>query len=301
MKKDKSQSEALGTAFSIGFSQGLPTFLGYPLASLIAYFAANKAMSPGHRAVCINQWVAHDGQLDHSGLRRAVRKVYHQQGHAVYDFYHYMDRPEKIRQLVSLTPKFEALMRDCMQEKQGTLLLMPHLIGFNLGGLLLAQLGFQFLTLSFPNPNRAYRWQNKIRTDRGMLVEPMSFTAMQHARQRLEQGGTVLTGIDRPHPDSGYSPLFFGRPASLPVAYIRLALNTHARVFVIGFHASADHTCHIDVSDQVQLETCEDPRQELIVNAEKALAEAEKFIRIDPSQWVMFLPVWPEAESELPI
>ena len=34
-------------------------------------------------------------------------------------------------------------------------------------------------------------------------------------------------------------------------------------------------------------------------HAEKVLAEAEKFIRRDPLQWMMFFPVWPAMTTEL--
>jgi lauroyl/myristoyl acyltransferase len=38
----------------------------------------------------------------------------------------------------------------------------------------------------------------------------------------------------------------------------------------------------------------------LLVNTEKVLLEVEKFIRQDPTQWVMFFPVWPGADAALP-
>jgi lauroyl/myristoyl acyltransferase len=281
MKSEYLASSTLGTALTLALSQGLPPFIGYPVASLISYIAANQVMSPVKQAIRLNQWVAHDGKLNRKELRKAVRQVFQQQGRALYDFYHNLDRPKEVRRLVKLTPKFTSLVEDCKEARQGTLLLIPHLSGFNIGGLLLEQMGFHFLTLSIPNPPRDYQWQNRIRNDRGMEVLPMSISSLHLARERLQAGGTVLTGIDRPHPESGYTPLFFGRPAALPVAYIKLALRTGAR-------------------DQIMLEKIIEPREEMLVNAQKVLKIAEAFIRLDPHQWAMFNPLWPEAESELP-
>ncbi|KAF0109759.1 MAG: hypothetical protein FD147_2084 [Chloroflexi bacterium] len=302
MKPDDLTNQALGTALVLALSQGLPPFMGHPVAAVISYILGNRVISPTFHAIRLNQWVAHDGKLSQRELRRAVRRVFQNQGRALYDFYHNLDRPEEIRRLVKLTPRFTAMMEESMASKanQGTLLVMPHLSGFNVGGLLLAQLGFRFLTLAIPNPNRGYAWQNKLRNDRGMEVLPMTGSSMQLARERLQKGGAVLTGIDRPHPESGYNPLFFNRPAALPVAYIRLALKTHARVFVIGFRSLADHSYLIDLSDQVEMEHAADPREELMMNTQKVLRIAEEYIRLDPSQWMMFLPVWPQAEGELP-
>ena len=48
------------------------------------------------------------------------------------------------------------------------------------------------------------------------------------------------------------------------------------------------------------MEKRDDLHEAMCVNAEKVLREVERFIRIDRSQWVMFLPVWPQVEAELP-
>jgi phosphatidylinositol dimannoside acyltransferase len=302
MTYDDSATQTLGTAAILALSQGLPNFIGHPVAAAISYLAGNRVFSPTFRAISLNQWVAHDGNLTARQLRQAIRKVYQNQGKALYDFYHNLDRPEEIRRFVKLTPRFEKMMQECMsgELKQGTLMLMPHLSGFNLSGLCLAQLGFKFLTLAIPNPNRGYAWQNKLRNDRGMEVVPLNMEAMQHARQRLQSGGTVLTGIDRPIDASDHEPSFFGRKAQLPVAYVKLALKTNARVFVIGFQTLKDSTIIVDVSPQVEFEQREDPHEELVFNAEKVLKIAEQFIRLDPSQWMMFLPVWPDVKYEVP-
>jgi lauroyl/myristoyl acyltransferase len=111
----------------------------------------------------------------------------------------------------------------------------------------------------------------------------------------------VQTGVDRPQGEGKYSPIFFGRPSALPVAYTKLALTTGARVFVAGFHTNPDRTCVVDVSEEVQMEERNDPHEEMLVNAEKVLREVETFICKDPSQWMMFMPIWPQLEGELPV
>lgn len=302
MNYDDSTTQTLGTALVLALSQGLPPSIGHPVAAAISYVIGNRFWSPTFRAICLNQWVAHDGKLKPNELRQKIRKVYQNQGRALYDFYHNLDRPTEISKLVTLSPAFQKMMDECMsgELKQGTMMLMPHLSGFNLGGLYLAQLGFKFLTLAIPNPNRGYAWQNKLRNDRGMEVRPMDIESMQIARKRLQNGGTVLTGIDRPVEQGGYNPLFFGKPASLPVAYVKLALKTGARVFGIGFRTLNDHSCVVDVSPQIELESCKDTHEELTYNAQKILKVIEDFIRVDPSEWMMFLPVWPEIEKEIP-
>ncbi len=302
MSYNDDHSQTLGTALILAISQGLPPSIGHPVAAALSYIIGNRLLSPTFRAISQNQWVAHDGKLTPSQLRQKIRQVYQNQGRLLYDFYHNLDRPAEINKLVSLSPTFQKMVQECMSGsmKQGTLLLMPHVSGFNLAGLYLAQIGFHFLSLAIPNPNHGYAWQNKIRNDRGMEVVPMDIQGITLARKRLQSGGAVLTGVDRPWQETDHRPLFFGRPAELPVAYIKLALRTKARVYGVGFRTNPDHSCVVDLSPQIEMETNQDPNQELLINAEKVLKVLEGFIRVDPTQWMMFLPVWPGVENEMP-
>jgi KDO2-lipid IV(A) lauroyltransferase len=291
---------SLSTALAINLSQAFPSYIGYPAAKVIASALSNRFLSPIVKAVHLNQWVAHDQKPGHRELIRLVNQVFLNQARALYTFYHYLDRPEHLKKLVRVTEKMQYLIDTANRGKQGTLMLIPHLSGFDIGGLLLARTSFKYLTLSYPNPPHGYEWQNQIRNERGEEVMPMSFQSTQFARERLQAGGTVLTGIDRPYPGTGYFPQFFGRPADLPVAYVKLALRARARVFVVAFQTLADHTYEIDASDQIDLQLQSDPRQEIIDNAGRILAVAETFIRRNPATWAMFYPVWPELAKAVP-
>ena len=290
---------SLSTALAINLSQGLPSSVGYPVAKVIALALSNRFRSPLVKAVRLNQWIAHDRKLNRRELNQAVNRVFLNQARALYTFYHYLDRYERVKQLVSISAKMRYLMDTSNQGGQGTMMLIPHLSGFDLGGLLLGRMGFKYLTLSYPNPPRGYEWQNQMRNERGEEVMPMSFQSTQLARERLQAGGTVLTGIDRPYPGAGYFPRFFGLPAELPVAYIKLALRTKARVFVVAFQTLADQTFEIDASDEIPLQSQADARAELEDNASRVLAAAEGFIRRNPAAWAMFYPVWPAIAAEI--
>ncbi len=291
---------SLTTAISIAIGQGLPGWIGYPVARAIGGLLSTRFFSPVVKAVRLNQWIAHDQNMTHRELNQATRAVFHNQAYALFTFYHNLDRPERVKALVRISHKMQAVLDSCNKGKRGTLLLIPHLTGFDMGGLLLGLQHFKFLTLSYPNPPRGYEWQNKIRNDRGLEVMPMSFQSTQLARERLQSGGTVLTGIDRPNPGSRYTPLFFGRPAELPVAHIKLALKTRARVIVVGFMNLPDGTYEIDASDEIPMLANTDPKAEMEENATRVLAAAETFIRRNPAAWAMFYPVWPGLENELP-
>lgn len=281
------------TLLSLFVSQALPAVVGYPLSRFMGWLAGLFTQGAAFRSVCLNLWIVSGKQLTGASLKRAARRVFAYQSIAVYDFYRALRFPGIARRKVRFSPAFARLVEECKKEERGTLLLIPHLSGFNLGGLKLAQEGLNYLTLANTDTSRAYVWQNELRNRHGMQVVPFTGQALTMARERLQAGGTVLTGVDRPLEDARYAPRFFGYPSALPVAYVRLALRTAARVFVVGFTTLKDRTHLIDVSDEVVMERYEDAEEELTRNAEKVLAEAEAFIRRDPLHWMMFFPVWP--------
>jgi KDO2-lipid IV(A) lauroyltransferase len=299
VKKSILSTDALGTGLAIVLSQLLPNWLGYPVARFIGWLVSLFPNGSAYRALRLNQWIVSGKSMNERQLRRSVRRVFFNQGLALYDFYHALDRPDLIRKMAKFTPAFEKLIGECNSRESPTMIVFSHLSGFNMGGLRLAQELKHTFTLSYPNPSPAYLWQNKLRNDRGMEVAPFTIEALGEARRRLLQGGTILTGVDRPLDESHHHPLFFGYPTNLPVAYIQLALKTNARVFVAGFMTLADHTILIDVSDQIVLEHHPDSDRELEMNAEKVLKDSEDFIRKDPSHWMMFFPIWPKELSNL--
>jgi KDO2-lipid IV(A) lauroyltransferase len=105
----------------------------------------------------------------------------------------------------------------------------------------------------------------------------------------------VLTGIDRPVPDPGSRPRFFGRPAVLPMHHIFLATKARVPVMLMASDLQADGKYHIATSDLIEMDPDPDRERGAIRNAEKVLTIAEGFIRRVPQQWLVSLPVWPET------
>lgn len=290
---------SFGTIWGMRMAQLLPNQLGYFTAARVANAIARRTESPLVKAVKLNQWVLRGGNLNSEELNRHARKVLQFQSRALFETYRYMDRPDRLGSLVTFSEKCRQVFADQIQSTRGLVLLLPHLCGFDLGGFALAQQGYEFLTLSYPNPPSGYQYQNEIRRKHGMEVMPLSFDSLRAALQRLAGGGTILTGLDRPNPESGYAPKFYNHPAQLPVAHIRLALKTHSVVRIIAVVAGVGKSYVVDVSDEIPMQHYADPHEEVILNAERTLQETEKFINLDPDRWVMFFPVWPDTATEL--
>jgi len=287
-------------ALGLGISQALPPRYGYRLADWGARLVASRKRSAIVRAIRINQWVVRGENLSASELDRAVHQVLTLHARGLYDYFHNLNRPDEVLRLVSFSPDFQTLFDRLLNGGGPALLVTPHMSNFDLAGRALALRGLRFQVLSYPQPPGAYRWQNRLRQESGMEVTPISMSALQQARARLQAGGVVLTGLDRPVSETRYMPRFFGRPAALPVFYVRLALQLGLPVWVVACMKIAHQEYQIVVRPPVTMRSFDNLEEALVKNAEAVLQEAEALIRQAPEQWAMFYPVWPEVEAALP-
>lgn len=286
---------SIGLALALG--KMIPEKASYWLTNPAGKWIASRQKSAMVRAVRANQWVISDGKLTGKELDQAVLAVFQSTAHCLYDFYHFIEQPEGIRQRVEFTPDVSQAFERSHKGEGGMICVTPHLSNFDLAGQALALHGWRILVLAYPQPNKGYAWQNKIRSKMEFEVAPLSITSLRQAKERLKQGGVVLTGLERPITGTNYHPKFFGRPAPVPVTYIRLAMETHVPVVVLACHTRPDGSYLVQGSQPVWMQSGPDLKTAIEANAERVLVEAEKFIRLAPNQWSMFYPVWPEVEN----
>ena len=135
--------------------------------------------------------------------------------------------------MVELDDKFLECIKNSRSPNHPQILVTPHFSNYELACRAAALNGLTMQILSYPNPGRSYRWQNKFRNFKGIEVTPISISNLRKAVKRLESGGTILTGIDRPNGGNNLQPMFFGKPSSLSTGFIRLGMTTGVPISVI--------------------------------------------------------------------
>ena len=274
----------------------LPRKLGLSIASLVGTVVGSLKKTQLVQAIRANQWVIHNQNLTKQQLNRLPRVVFRSASKCFYDYFYFLTRPEKLEQIVRFSPEAEATINR-IASNQPCVVVCPHLSNFDLMGYVLAIHDVEAQVLSYPDPVATYQWQNELRQQRGIVVTPMSLSAFRQARQRLSEGGTILTGLDRPlekgHYEK-YQPRFFGQPSHLPVAYIRMALEANVPVFVFAAVYLPDGKYYLEGSGPIWMEPNENLETEILTNAHKVLRVAEEIIKKYPEQWAMFYPVWPQ-------
>ncbi len=282
------------TVFNL--AQILPPGIGYWLGCRVADIIAGQIQTPMVRALRANQQVVHGGTLSEAQLNLIVRETLRNKARAQYDYLHYINRPRAIQRMVQMTPAAELTFQR-IRENQPTMIAIPHLSNFDLAGLYLSIRGETFQALTFAHPGAGYRFQNLLRRYTGMIATPISISALKKAMLRLREGGSVLTGIDRPIHEAApleNRPLFFNHPANLPTGYIRLAMEAKVPVTIVSVKTLGRQRYQIDSTDPLPVPGNSRAAADILQNAERVLKIIETFIEQAPSQWGMFYPVWPE-------
>ena len=278
----------------------LPPQTGHSLADLVAGQIASHPDSPMIRAIRANQWVVRGESLGKEALDRAVVETLRHSARSIFDLYHYIRKDQAARCLIILDPATRELLHRPEFGERGLVIVGLHLSNFDLVQQWLCGHGLRPMVLTLPDPQGGRRKEYERRKKAGVNLVPASVAALRQALRYLEQGGLVLTGIDRPVPDPKARPRFFGRPAALPMHHVFLAARAHVPVMVMVTNLQADGKYHVLTSEPIEMESHPDRNAEALQNAEKVLSVAEGFIRQAPQQWSISLPVWPETLDLVP-
>ncbi len=294
----------LNSKFSVQFSiligKYLPKRTGHWFARKLSRLIGSFKNLEINRNIRANQYVVNGEISSRKELVKLNKAVLQHAGQCYYDLYHYIDQEKELEELVPLT----APMRDFIQlsnQKQGFLVVAPHLSNFDLVVSRLVSEGFRGKVLSYPNPGSGYQLQNDIRASYGLDLTPISDPqASSTMIDFLKEGGVVATAVDRPLPDrkKKHYVKFFGRPSPLPVGYITTALAAEVPIITVTAIMEDNGNYGFRVSEPIELKEYKDKLDRLFLNAERVLIKIEEFIRLAPTQWLMYYPVWPDLMSE---
>jgi lauroyl/myristoyl acyltransferase len=284
-----------GVGLAMGLGRSTPPHLGYRIARFLAKQIGERSNLGIVQAVRANQAVVGGDELSPAELNQRVVETFVQTGYCLYDLYHNLWSPAAINDLIEWTPAIDQLVKGRQNASQGLTIVGVHMSNFDFVAQAASMRGLRTMSLGLPNPGGGYQWQNEIRKEAGFEIVPASVAALRQATKLLEQGGTVMTGLDRPLDESKYMPRFFGRPAALPVMHILLALKTQTPVIVAAAFRDERGCYHVEISEPVSMQAYPNRHEEIERNAETVLEIAEGFIRRAPTQWSMFYPVWADA------
>ena len=289
----------LGVGLALGLGRGVPPRMGYPVARLAANVIAGRTHWDMVQAVRANQWVVSGGNLSGEQLDQAVQETFCNTAKSIYELYHNLHNSEALMERVEFDDRIMRFINLSRTGEFSVLVVGVHLCSFDLVMHAAYQKGFNALAITLPEVEGGYQWQMEIRERTGMEMRPASVAALHEAVRRLRKGGVVLTGLDRPMKGLKYHPVFFGRPAPLPLHHVQLALKAKVPIIVASAVRRKDGSHYLKISDPIQMRSYPNRGDEMLENASRVFRAAEEMILEAPRQWAMFYPVWPQVTDEI--
>jgi lauroyl/myristoyl acyltransferase len=248
-----------------------------------------------YRAIRANQAVIRNWSYEDERLHDVVREVLTNAAYGLVDWFATLAISSEFENLRCTIDEelIEAAYRS-QAEGRGVIIVGAHLSSFNMFLMKIAQQSLPVQVLSYAEEEGSYKSDNVFRKKFGLDVTPISPSSLRQAYFRLISGGFVLTGVDRP--DTGGEELyFFGRSTTLPIGHARLALRTKARIMVVAIQKASSGSYHVSGSRLIEPVSTDDEQGDAHKLAQQIIDYLEKFIRERPSEWMMFIPVWPEV------
>jgi lauroyl/myristoyl acyltransferase len=291
-------SSRMGPFIGLLLVRILPRKAAYCVGDWVVRILVSRRDSQLYRSVRANQSVVRDWPYEDERLHAVVEDVLIHAAYGLVDWFHSIAFPAQLENLPCSID--DHLIRDVSQSQaqgRGVIIVGAHLSGFNMFFMMIARNNWPVQILSYYAEEGSYQSDNIFRKRFGLNVTPISPASLRQAVQRLKSGGCVLTGIDRP--DTGGELLtFFGRPTRLPIGHTRLALRTGASIMIVAVQKGQPGAYHVVGSGLIEIEHHEDEHMHARALAQRVLDQMESYIRERPSEWMMFIPVWPDVLQE---
>jgi KDO2-lipid IV(A) lauroyltransferase len=290
-----------GTKAWMALGRWLPTSAGHVLARTVTAVLARRKHTSLYRIMRANQAGVLGPDATPEQLDAATRAVLGHAGMTAFDLMHVMAQGEEaVLRAVDFGPGFWALADSVRGSGRGVLVCGCHLSNFNLAFLGFALKGFPVQVLSAAMPAAGFGLMAEMR-NRGVIEEtPISAVALRKAIARMRAGGAAAIGVDWPIGAGAGEPVpFFGRPAHLATGYVRMALSANALILPMACRWSPERGYYAMIQPPFDLEATGDREADVQHNTRRILAIMEHWIAETPEQWLMYHPVWPDAEASL--
>ena len=141
-------------------------------------------------------------------------------------------------------------------------------------------------------PERLFQYLCRLRAAHGVNLMPVDGPLTELVRA-LRRGEGIALALDRDPTDSGRVVEFCGKPAKLPDGAAQLALRTGAPVLVVFSRRLPRGRYSLRLLPPILFSPLKRPDDAAVEQAmRRILGVVEEELRKDPSQWVVFRPIW---------
>lgn len=266
----------------------LPLKIGYSLAiffSDLHYIFAGK----DRKAIKDNLKVIFPKATDRE-IRQIRIRMFRNFAKYLVDFFRF---PKLDMQYIKNNVRLENIhyFDQALSKGKGAVVLTAHLGNWELGGVVIALLGYPFWVVALPHKDkRVNNFFNSQRQGKNIKVILLG-RAVKQCLNALKENELVGLLGDRDFTQSGEVVDFFGKPTFLPQGPAAFSLKTQAPI-VPGFMLrNNDDSFTLKIEKPIEFnQTC--TQKELISHYKTII---EDYIRKYPDQWYMFRKFWIET------
>jgi lauroyl/myristoyl acyltransferase len=227
---------------------------------------------------------------------KSARRVYREFGKTLADYFYIGTRPPA--RAVRIIAKSEGLehFRKAHELGKGALVVTAHFGLFELGGLMVAQMGIPCAVLTYPEPSRALtEWRTRFR--RGWGVDTIEIGtdnfAFLEIADHLRKGKFVATLIDRPHPSDNTPVTLPNGTANFSAGILLLAAHGGIPVIPATMSRQADGTYHSRIFPPLFIEERGSRAETLRFYSQQIADTLLPVLCAQPEQWYQFVPLSP--------
>jgi lauroyl/myristoyl acyltransferase len=285
---------------SLWFARRVPRGISVPLARGIggAYFRLRPKYL---NAICSNLSIILEQPADSEAVRAAAGEMVRGHACAWLDFLHFASRPaEDSARLVESVVGFSRIGQARAKGK-GVLLLTAHLGNWEVGGLMLAEIGQPIHVVLVPDLfSGVERIRRRLHARAGVteISVDRSFVSTLAVMRALRSNSIVAMQGDRDFDNTGIEVSFFGREAYFPRGPLRVAMATGAAVLPAFIVRAPDGRYRAIIEEPLGIEGGPDRDAALRENLARYTAVLERYVRAYPEQWYCFYPFWDDPSRK---
>lgn len=280
------------------FDYCVPRWINHRLSEWVGGYLIFGLMSRTRRKLKYHLELIGKGQWKQRQIRKMARETIQNYGKYLIDYLYFPQlNAENIKQLIG-SVEGQHHLEELILQKQGIILLSPHLGHWELGGISLALQGYPLTVISLMTGDRQIsEYRDQIRMRNGIRViyqnpkEPLN-SALEFV-QVLRRGEILAMLGDRNTGNDSISLPFFQKPYLFPAGPYLLALIAQAPIlpaFVVL--EGLQYKLIIEAPFKVERQVGKTREEVLKVAAQKMADLFEYYIRKYPTQWYNWYPSW---------
>ncbi|MDD4979926.1 MAG: lysophospholipid acyltransferase family protein [Candidatus Omnitrophica bacterium] len=184
---------------------------------------------------------------------------------------------------------------EVLSKGKGAIVVTAHLGNWELGGVVIALLGYPFWVVALPHKyKKVDDFFNSQRGSKGVKVIPLGKAVRQSLDILKENKVLALVG-DRDFSEKGITVDFFGRPAIFPQGPAALSIKTGAGILLGFMLRNADDSFTLKFEKPLNFVPTGNKDKDLVDLTGQYRNIFQDYIRAYPDQWYVFRKFWRDA------